>query len=86
RVSIMSEHRNRVGHPTVTPQRRLITPTETARLGVHLPFDLALGGVSDAISPLASDEDRAREENVSSALCTQPQSEFIGPGVTFVDG
>lgn len=32
RVSTMSEHRNRFGHPTVAPQRRLIAPTETARL------------------------------------------------------
>lgn len=29
----MPELRNHLGHPAVAPQRRLITPPETARLG-----------------------------------------------------
>ncbi|MGW1783439.1 hypothetical protein ACWCQQ_30520 [Streptomyces sp. NPDC002143] len=31
-----------------------------------------------------SDEDRAREEDASGALCTQLKAEFIGSGVAFL--
>ncbi|MFE7569838.1 hypothetical protein ACFU76_23185 [Streptomyces sp. NPDC057539] len=70
----MPEHRNRFGHPTVTSQRRLFTPTETTRPGgilVACAITIALLGKYTYPAVEGFDQVAAKDEFAASELLSE---------------